>query len=71
MLETAFGLLRKKSSWNASISAIKGSVEVYVSFLDIVLGAPSFSKIMIEQDSGRFVNEIVPLLWNAKEPIRG
>lgn len=53
------------------MSAANGLVQVYVAFLCIVLSAPSFSKIMIEQGSGRFVNVIVPSGLNWNEPIRG
>src|ERR1700712_5464008 len=53
------------------MSATNGSVQVYVSFLCIVLSAPSFSKFTTEQGSGRFVNVIVPFVWNWNDPIRG
>jgi hypothetical protein len=62
ILETIHRLLRKKLLWNISISIIKGSIEVYISFLDIVLGAPLFSNIIMEQGNSRFVNIIVLLL---------
>jgi len=51
------------------ISATEGSVEVYVSFITIVLGALSFSDIIMAQDNGRFVKEIFTLLLKAKTPI--
>jgi len=38
---------------------IKGSIEVYVSFLNIILRALLFSNIIIEQGGGRFVSMIV------------
>lgn len=46
------------------------SVQLNVLSFPIILVAPWLSEIIISQERGRFVNMIVPLLWNWKDPTR-
>jgi hypothetical protein len=63
------GRATKEGGQDLDSSKAIADVGVVATHSDDEFGAP-FSKMMTEQDNGRFVNVVVPSLWNWNKPTR-